>query len=583
MAIATAVLGGAYLFLDDTLSAAAPDTPEAQAARRLVESAEVGEPINILLIGSDQRSGEGARSDTLILVRMNAPGDYVSMLSFPRDLYVDIPGLGQDKLNAAFGYGGAVATIATVEGLTGVEVNEYLVVDFNGFEALVNEVGGVYIDVDRRYFNDNSGCVPGSGGCYETIDLRPGYQRLGGVDALDYVRYRHTDDDFARIARQQQFLSDLKRQTNRLSNLGNIPAFRDIFERNIETSITDPRVLLTILDLALTLPDDRIARYSIDGGADMVGGASIVRATTEEIQTKVGLWRSPEFPGEEQPARTPPARVQTVVLNGNGRPMGAAAMVDALADKGYQAVNGGNADSHAYTDSVVRYAPQAYDEAQAIESLLGPPAVLDAMDEEDIAAAGGADVVVVVGGNFAGTLYEPPPPPEPAPPATIDTESLVNDALRGAQRELGMKVMVPLKVAQGSRLRRLRAYRIAELDTGSAPALKLVFDAPGRAGRRAYWGIMMTTMEDPPILQGRTGVIDSGGRAYSTYYDGRDLQRIAFQVDGVTYWISNTLDYDLSPKTMLAIAKSMRPVATAKLPPGRESTPIEVALDAPTP
>jgi LCP family protein required for cell wall assembly len=575
--LATAVVGGAYIFVDDTLSAAAPDTPEAEAARQSLNPVARGEPVNMLLIGSDRRDSEDGHTDTLILVRMDGRANFISMLSFARDLWVEIPGHGEGRINGAFGAGGTKAVIDTVENLTNLPVNHYAVVDFEAFRSIVDEVGGVYLDVDRRYFNDNAGCVPGLT-CYEQIDLRPGYQRLNGTDALDYVRYRHTDDDFARIARQQQFLSDLKRQTRRLGNLSSLTAFRDIFEENIELSIKNPRQFLNLLDLALTLPDDRIARARIEGMPTDLNGAAVNLPDDTEIANAVEAWQNPTFPEEERPARIDPASVAVAVLNGNGRASGAEQMADLLRTKGYDARNGGNAEAFDYADSAVRYGPETYDAARQVQRLLGPGTGLEPLEP---GTAPGADVVVVAGSTFDGTFPKPPPPPKPAPAETLDTESVV-DPVRRAGRALGLRVMAPLKVAEGSRLLRMETYRI-DGRGGKAPAVKLVFDVPGRAGRPAYWGVMMTSMDDPPILEGRTGTFTSGGREYLTFYDGKNLQRLAFQVDGVTYWVSNSLDYALNANTIQEIAKSMRPTARAKLPKKRTPTPIEVALDAPTP
>jgi hypothetical protein len=94
---------------------------------------------------------------------------------------------------------------------------------------------------------------------------------------------------------------------------------------------------------------------------------------------------------------------------------------------------------------------------------------------------------------------------------------------------------------------------------------------------------MMTSAKNIGILEGQTGTIETGGREYLTYYDGRNLQRLAFQKDGVTYWITNTLANDLSAKTIEEIAKSMRPLNRAKLPKGRSDTPIDVELEGSTP
>src|SRR5690606_7608360 len=358
----------------DTLEEAAPDTAEAKAARAATRPVLPGEPENILLIGSDTRpqDGDPGRSDSLILVRLNSKQGYISMLSFPRDLLVHIPGAGENKINAAYSLG-AAKTIETVQELTGEDVNGYVIVDFHGFAKLVDAEGGVYLDVDRRYYNKNIGTAATN---YADIDLQPGYQRLNGTDALAYVRYRHTDSDYARIARQQQFLSELKRQTKDLGNLTNITTFRKIFGENIETSITNPRRFLGLLELALTTPDDRIARISIKGRSDIVNGAAVEIASPQEIATKVAEWKNPEFEegnGREQ-APIDPSAVDVTVLNGSGRVLAAEDLAAALNEKRYRTSVGGNADSFDYESSVVYYAPGFREPARKIGALLGPSA-----------------------------------------------------------------------------------------------------------------------------------------------------------------------------------------------------------------
>jgi LCP family protein required for cell wall assembly len=576
LGLIVAVAGGSYIYLDDTLEAAAPDTAEAKAARAATRPVLPGEPENILLIGSDTRPTEGdpGRSDSLILVRMDSKRGFISMLSFPRDLFVTIPGAGQNKINAAYSLG-AAKTIETVQELTGEDVNGYVIVDFQGFARLVDTEGGVYLDVDRRYYNKNIGTAATN---YADIDLQPGYQRLNGTDALAYVRYRHTDSDYARIARQQQFLSELKRQTKDIGNITNITSFRKIFGDNIETSITNPRRFLGLLELALTTPDDKIARIAIKGSGDIVNGASVEIASSQEIATKVAEWKNPEFEEGSQAEKKPidPAAVDVAVLNGSGKVLAAEDLAQALSEKRYSTSVGGNADSFDYASSIVYYAPDFREPARRIRGLLGPTASTAPLDEAD---ARGNDVVVVAGADFDGTL-KPPPKPETRPPAnTIDTTSLV-DPLRRAQRALGLKVMVPMKVAAGSRVRIVRAYRVNKgSGNNGPPAVKVVLEA----GYGKYWGIMMTSAKNIGILEGQTGSYTSGGREYLTYYDGRNLQRLAFRVGGVTYWITNTLANDLSAKTIEEIAKSMRPLNRAKLPKGRTGTAIEVELEGSTP
>ena len=318
-----------YQILGNTLEKASPDSATVKDAQKAVDADVPGEPVNILVIGSDKRAGDKGdpgRSDSLILMRMDGDQGFISMLSFPRDLYVNIPGVGMDKINASFANGGPAKTIETIKALTGQPINYFVNIDFEGFVKLVDQVGGVYLDVDRKYFNKN---VQGDGiDDYEEIDLKPGYQRMNGVDALDYVRYRHTDSDFARIARQQAFLSELKRQTNRFGNLPELPAYAGIFADNIVTNVRSVPRLLGIMEQAITTDKDRIARNSITGRPTMRNGASIVETPQSEVDAKVEAWLNPEFTQGAAAAVVSPNSVQAKVLNGNGRLLDAETATD---------------------------------------------------------------------------------------------------------------------------------------------------------------------------------------------------------------------------------------------------------------
>jgi LCP family protein required for cell wall assembly len=576
--LVVAITLGGYIYLDDALEASAPDTPEAKAAREAVRPQLPGKPANILLIGSDTRPAEGdpGRSDSLILVRMDPKNDFISMLSFPRDLYVPIPGMGMNKINAAYSQGPA-KTIETVSELTGEDVNGYVIIDFSGFAKLVDAVGGVYLDIDRRYYNKNVGTAATN---YADIDLQAGYQKLDGADALSYVRYRHTDSDYDRIARQQQFLSELKRQTKQLGNLTNITTFRTIYGKNIETSITNVPRFLSLLELALTVPKDRIARVSVQGQSDMINGASVELAAEGEIATKVAEWKDPEFEQATTAAKPiDPSAVDVTVYNGSGHALAAEDVAQALSEKRYRASVGGNAPDFDYASSAVYYGPGFREPARKIAALLGPTTSIGALSE---GSANGNEVVVMAGANFTGTLATPPKAATRPPADTVDTAGVV-PAMREIQRSVGFPVMAPLKVARGSAVKIVRADKVVQSGGGSSPRMvKVVFNVnPGGVAR--YWSITMTNMKNPPIVGGETGSYESGGRRYLTYYDGRNLQRLAFQKNGVWYWVSNTLKNDLSAKTIEEIAKAMRPLNRAKLAKGTTNTPISVETEGSTP
>ena len=501
---------------------------------------------------------------------------FISMLSFPRDLYVNIPGHGVGKINSSFALGGPAKAIETVKALTGQPINYFVNIDFNGFVKLVDQVGGVYLDVDRKYFNKNT---PGAAGSYSEIDLKPGYQRMNGKDALSYVRYRHTDSDFARIARQQAFLSELKRQTNRFGNLPEIPSYAGIFARNITTNIKSVPVLLGIMEQAITTDKDRIARAAITGNVTMRNGASVVEAPASEVSLKVDQWLHPSFTQGTGAAVVSPNDVAVDVLNGNGALLSAEDASQQLRDKGWNATSGGNAEAFGKSETVVLYADGKRDAAQAIAKLFGPKTNIGALPKSE--QSKDVDLRVVLGESYDGqlaTAVKPSKAKAARPQANVVWTTSLVPLLSRVQKATGLKVMVPLRVPSGSSLRIVRSYRVNTGGQGPQ-ALKMVFRVPSGT----YWGYQILDWSDPPLLDGRTGVVNSGGREYSTFYDGKNLMRLAWQKDGVTYWISNTLDYQLSPETMYAIAKSARPLGRANLPKGQTSTSISMEQDAYTP
>lgn len=218
-----------------------------------------GKPQTILLLGSDKRwtdeKDDPVRSDTMMLVRLNPRRKATTVLSIPRDLMVDIPGYGRAKINDAYGLGGPKLAIETIRNLTGLKIHHVVNVNFKGFRSAINLFDCFYVDVDRRYFNSNSGVPVGQR--YDAIDIQPGYQRLCGIDALDYVRFRHADTDLVRAARQQDFLRAAKDQisTSRviddLERLGKITAKATQTDKGLRTK----RGFLSVAKLALQSAD----------------------------------------------------------------------------------------------------------------------------------------------------------------------------------------------------------------------------------------------------------------------------------------------------------------------------------------
>src|ERR1039458_7483529 len=219
-----------------------PAVSHIEAPRGLVTPEYSGGAHTFLILGSDRREGpkdaydkeDPPHSDTILLVRFHPEPGQTSVLSIPRDLMVNIttPG-GQvyagEKINAAYtigsrlggAKGGIVLAAETIkrEVFPGLTLNGIIDVNFKGFIQVVDTLGCAYVNVDHRYYNENVGSTETD---YTSINLQPGYQKLCYENALDYVRYRHTDSDFVRVARQQDFLRDLREQISPGDELGQI-------------------------------------------------------------------------------------------------------------------------------------------------------------------------------------------------------------------------------------------------------------------------------------------------------------------------------------------------------------------------
>ena len=226
-----------------------------------------------VLLGSDARADEAARSDTILIAEATG-----GMLSIPRDTLVGIPGVGEDKLNAAFAYGGPDLTVKTLENLTELRIGNYAVINFSGVEEVVNSLGGVTVEVEQQI---NVG-VEG-----EKFSIPPGTRELNGEQALAYVRYRGGPTaDIGRIGRQQRFLSALAREAVSPRNWLRLPATVRAAWSNVETNMnplqaarfgvqyavwgqgdpveTYPGVPQYIEGISYWVPDERAGRQVVD-------------------------------------------------------------------------------------------------------------------------------------------------------------------------------------------------------------------------------------------------------------------------------------------------------------------------------
>ena len=279
---------------------------ELKLGRELAET-DPGEPQTLMLLGSDRRpknnieGAAGARSDTIMLVRLDPKKEAIAIMSLPRDLKVEIPGHGTDKINTAYDYGGPRLTLRTVKRLTGLSVNHVINVNFKGFWRAVNAIGCVYTDIDRRYYNALAE--------YTYINLQPGYQRLCGTDALQYVRFRHEDNDLVRSARQQDFLRLAKQQVTSSELFDKRDRLLRIFGRNTTTdsALRSRSEVLRLLKLVLGTAGLPIREVHFEGhvGPSYVeaSDAQVKRLVNEFLQVEDTPGPRGELQGQRKPKR----------------------------------------------------------------------------------------------------------------------------------------------------------------------------------------------------------------------------------------------------------------------------------------
>lgn len=514
--------------------------------------------MNILLLGADDSpEGGSRRSDTMMLVRINPGEESVSILSIPRDLVADIPGIGPEKINAAYAHGDVPLAIETVKELTGQQIHHYVVVNLTGFEQAVDALGGIYMDIDQRYYNDNSDADWGYDEAYEPIDIQPGYQKLNGADALAFVRYRHTDSDFVRIARQQQFVNDAKAQSMQWGNILKIQEIAEVFSENTTTDI-DPTDTISIANFLLKLDRDRIYQEQIP----ITDTGGYIAVDEYLMPDAMSRFNSPKFEAvtadggtATTPAETSAATQASVeILNGNGVEGDASRLAELLRQKGYAQVEiGGNAQNM-YYENQVYYREGGQAAADELASLVEPATVSPLPP----GSPSKAQVVVVVGSAFSGTLSGAPAAAEPAAEPVLNFE---DDPQNGRYRWEAAKLQLPFEVQKPTRFPvefdyvDFRPYEI-ETDDGPRAALKVVCE--NQLGEP--WGIMQTTFTEAPLLQAPSAEREIDGRTYKLFYVNDRLKYIAWQQGETVYWLSNTLKNTMSEGTMVELATSFRPV-----------------------
>jgi LCP family protein required for cell wall assembly len=185
-------------------------------------------PLNVLVLGVDTRPDDeemGSRTDTIMLVQVVPKTGDVKLLSIPRDLFVEVGPGEKDRINAAYNYGGIAETIDAVQNYSGVPVDHYATIDFEGFEKIIDAIGGVRVDVGEGQFP-------------EKWRMGEGVQRLNGHKALIYARYRGTPEaDIDRMQRQRELVAALRSEALRWNTVKTLPQIMQVMDENVETDL----------------------------------------------------------------------------------------------------------------------------------------------------------------------------------------------------------------------------------------------------------------------------------------------------------------------------------------------------------
>ena len=293
--VAVGVVGGVYASrLADSFNDNATKIPQAFPEESTRPEATTDGAMNILLMGSDSRadaatiddaSASDQRTDSMMLVHVDADRENIYVMSIMRDLYVDIPGYGQNKINAAFAYGGSPLTVQTVEQLVGVRIDHVAIIDFEGFKGMTTALGGVDV-VSPQAFTTKEG-----------FSYPAGATRLEGAAALAFVRERYAfaDADFTRVKNQQAFvrgLADTILNRSTLTDPGKISDFVEAMSPYL--TVDQEFDVGTIASLGLSLRSmDRSGMHFFTvptAGTGSIGGQSIVNVDQAGLDAvKTGL------------------------------------------------------------------------------------------------------------------------------------------------------------------------------------------------------------------------------------------------------------------------------------------------------
>lgn len=316
---------------------------------------------DVLILGSDARpdeiaQGEAGRTDTLMVLVADRAQPRLATVSVPRDLWVTIPGYGQERINAAFEFGGSQTAKLTVSQTIGQPIDRYVLVGLQGVRDVVNSMGGIDVAVPEAIHDD---AYPTDDYGTKVVDIPAGPQHMDGETALEYARSRHQDNDFARAARQQVVLAAVRAKLMNPLSWWRVPAFVVAVHSSIQTDMTPLDVVAVGAAMVrhMGAPDQMVIDTSLADEVTGDDGAYLLQATPA---LKPGV---AQFVGGPQAATIE-------VLNGSGVAGLAARTATRLTNAGFTVATVGNA-SQAARQTQIYAASSAQASAQTVAQALG--------------------------------------------------------------------------------------------------------------------------------------------------------------------------------------------------------------------
>lgn len=332
---------------------------------------ERDDPFYALMVGVDSRQeGDRSRADTIIVARIDPKQLSAVLISIPRDTYVNIPGHGKTKINAATAYGGAALAIETVKELTGLPISHYIEIDFAGFKEVVDALGGVTVYVPER-IND----IEAAGYIRSASVIEAGNQRLDGAKALTFVRTRDFPaGDLQRIENQQVFLRALLDEFFKAENALRIPSLANAVAEQVTTDMTVGE-LIGLANQMRGMDDSSLQTVTMPGSPKRIGNGSYIVVDEEAFagileRVKAGQPIAPAADLADAQIITP-EQVSVSVRNGAGIEGVANAAAARLKADRYNVVEIGNMNQFVYGETLVVYKGDDKAKAEMVIAALG--------------------------------------------------------------------------------------------------------------------------------------------------------------------------------------------------------------------